>query len=56
MVGEQEVIFDPNAALERLATAAPQIETALIEGCGHDLFVVESTEVDRRIVEFLQRP
>jgi len=56
LVGEQEVIYDPHQALARLARSAPQIRAELVPGGGHDLFIAQAAEVNRRIVEFLQAP
>jgi len=55
LLGENERFFDPTKALERLRRVAPHIESALLPGCGHDLFVVGAVEVNRRILEFLLR-
>ncbi|MFH1851681.1 MAG: alpha/beta hydrolase [Candidatus Neomarinimicrobiota bacterium] len=55
MVGDREVIYDPNAALERLRRVAPKIRTLLVPGAGHDLTIVRADLVDSKIVEFLQR-
>jgi pimeloyl-ACP methyl ester carboxylesterase len=53
LVGEQEVIFEPRQALARLARVAPHVRAELVPGCGHDLFIAQAAEGDRRIVAFL---
>ncbi|MCP4901287.1 MAG: alpha/beta hydrolase [bacterium] len=53
LTGENEKIYPPRQALERLARVAPQIETTLIRGAGHDLALVKADVVAQRILEFL---
>ncbi len=53
LVGENEKIYRALAAIERLNTVAPQIETQVIPDAGHDLTVVQTKLVNRRIVQFL---
>ena len=54
MVGENEKIYSPQEALSRLRRTAPQIETALIPGAGHDLTAVRADLVSQKILEFFE--
>ncbi len=54
LTGENEKIYPPLQALDRLARVAPQIETQLIHGAGHDLVLVQADAVTERILEFLK--
>ena len=54
MVGENEKIFSPEKALERLRSVAPRIRTELVPGAGHDLTVVQADLVNAKILEFLK--
>ncbi len=54
LVGEHErVCSDANAAVSRLNRVAPQIETAIIPGVGHDLFILQPEAVSHRVLQFL---
>lgn len=55
VVGEHETIFPPAEALARLRAVAPQIETVLLPGCGHDLFAAQAEAMSRHVLEFLDR-
>ncbi len=55
LVGENEKIYPALAAIERLTTVAPQIETQIIPDAGHDLTVVQTELVNRTVVQFLTR-
>ena len=54
LVGENEKIYSPQEALSRLRRTAPQIETALIPGAGHDLTAVRAALVSQKILEFFE--
>ncbi len=54
LVGENEVLYPANAALERLKRLAPQIETRLIPAAGHDLTIVQADLVNQLVLEFLK--
>lgn len=54
LAGDREVFFPPHEAVTKLNTLAPHIQTVLIPGAGHDLFVQRAEEVNRRVVEFFQ--
>lgn len=55
LVGENEKIYSPTNALERLHKVAPHIQTQLIKGAGHDLSMVQSKQVNKLILKFLSR-
>jgi len=56
LVGENEKIYPAEKAVNRLARVAPQIKTAILPGCGHDLTVLQAGLVNRRILDFLKTP
>lgn len=53
LVGENEKIYSANNALERLNQVAPNIQTQLVKGAGHDLSMVKAKQVNELILEFL---
>jgi pimeloyl-ACP methyl ester carboxylesterase len=55
LVGENEKIYSAQAAVQRLRTVAPHIETEIIPDTGHDLTIVQAAMVNRRVLEFLSR-
>jgi pimeloyl-ACP methyl ester carboxylesterase len=55
LVGEHEKIYSAAKAIDRLKRVAPQIRTEMIPGAGHDITVVQSDLVSRRILEFLSQ-
>ena len=55
LVGEHEKLYPPDRAIQRLAETAPQIESVLVPGAGHDLTVVRADPVNQLILEFLDR-
>ena len=56
LVGENEKIYSPQEAIQRLNRISPQINTALIPNAGHDLTVVQSDMVNKIILNFLEQP
>lgn len=56
LVGENEKIYSAEKAVERLSAVAPQIETEVIPEAGHDLTIVQSEMVNKKILEFLKQP
>jgi pimeloyl-ACP methyl ester carboxylesterase len=54
LVGEHEVIYSAQEAIGRLNSAAPQIKTELIPDAGHDLTMVQSELVNKKVIEFLK--
>ena len=55
MVGENEKIYSPFKAVERLNSIAPLIITEIIPGAGHDLSVVQADVVNQKILDFLEK-
>ncbi len=55
VVGENEKIYSAQEAVRRLSTVAPQIETAVVAGAGHDLTIVQATIVNQLVLDFLRR-
>jgi pimeloyl-ACP methyl ester carboxylesterase len=56
LIGEHEKIYSAHEALDRLHRVAPDIQTELVPGAGHDLTAVQADLVDTLIIEFLSRP
>ena len=54
VVGENERICDPQAAIARLNAVAPQIQSVMIPGAGHDAVWVQTEAVRRAVLEFLE--
>ena len=55
LVGEHEKIYAAGPALARLKRLAPQIQTRLIPGAGHDLWWVQAQAVTSAMLAFLTR-
>lgn len=53
LVGENEKIYSATKAVSRLTRVAPQVRTEVIRGAGHDLTIVRSDLVTRKVTEFL---
>jgi pimeloyl-ACP methyl ester carboxylesterase len=53
LIGENEVIYDPRAALERAARLVPNIEVGAIPRAGHGLTFDQAEMVNARILAFL---
>jgi pimeloyl-ACP methyl ester carboxylesterase len=53
LVGENEKIYSPLAAVERLNRVNPAIETRVVQGAGHDLTLVKAELVDSLVLQFL---
>ena len=54
LVGENEVIYSAQEAVARLNAVAPQVETEIIPNAGHDITIVQSVLVNKRVIEFLK--
>jgi pimeloyl-ACP methyl ester carboxylesterase len=52
LFGVNEKIYSPLKACERLGSAAPQIQTQMLAGAGHDLSVVRADKVNGEILQF----
>jgi pimeloyl-ACP methyl ester carboxylesterase len=53
LVGENEVLYSAQKAVQRLNAVAPHIRTGVIPGAGHDLTLVQPEMVGQKVVEFL---
>jgi pimeloyl-ACP methyl ester carboxylesterase len=56
LVGDNEKIYSARAAVRRLGRVSPQVTAGIVPGAGHDLSVVQSEIVNRRVLEFLRAP
>lgn len=56
LVGENEKIYSPLEAIQRLKEVAPHMKTELIPNAGHDLTVVQAEMVNRIVQDFLEQP
>jgi pimeloyl-ACP methyl ester carboxylesterase len=56
LVGENEVIYSISGeeAVAKLNLVAPEVETELFRGCGHDITLVQVDQFNRRVLEFIQ--
>jgi pimeloyl-ACP methyl ester carboxylesterase len=52
LIGEDEVLYDPHAALARARRLIPQLESDLVPRASHDMSFTRHDVVDARIVEF----
>lgn len=53
LVGENEVLYSAQKAVQRLNEVAPQLGTEVIPKAGHDLTVVQAAMVNQKALEFL---
>lgn len=56
VIGEHEIIYPAQEALDRLARVAPQVERLVIRGAGHDMTWLKPGEVNRQVLAFLDAP
>ncbi|UTB32375.1 MAG: alpha/beta hydrolase [Methanobacterium sp. ERen5] len=56
MVGENEKIYSPTKAVNRIKSVAPQIKTEIIPNAGHDLTSVQNKMINSKVLEFLSNP
>jgi pimeloyl-ACP methyl ester carboxylesterase len=54
LIGQQEVIYDPAASLERARRLVPNFEGELVPRSSHDMCFSQSQLVNARILEFLK--
>lgn len=52
MIGDREVIYDPEAVAERARRLIPGARVEIVPGAGHALFYDRPDVVNRRIIEF----
>jgi len=55
LIGQQEVIYDPVAALERARRLMPIIQAELIARASHDMVFSRAKTVNQRILDFLKK-
>jgi pimeloyl-ACP methyl ester carboxylesterase len=54
LIGQQEAIYNPVAAVARARQLIPNIQAEIIPEAGHDLPVSQSETVDQQVLEFLK--
>lgn len=54
LVGEKEVIYDPQAALQRARATIPQIEAEILPGGGHAFPMDQPERTNERLLKFLR--
>jgi pimeloyl-ACP methyl ester carboxylesterase len=54
LVGEQEALYDPVAAVERAQRLVSNVQTQLIPQAGHDLPASQPQTVNKRVLQFLK--
>ena len=55
LIGEQEVIYNPVASLERARRLIPHLEADLIPNASHDMTYFQASKVNQRILAFLKK-
>jgi len=55
LIGQQEVIYDPVASVERARRLIPNIEADLIPYARQDMSYFQAAAVDERILKFIKR-
>jgi pimeloyl-ACP methyl ester carboxylesterase len=53
LIGQQEVIYNPAASLERARRLVPHLEAGLVPNSSHEMAYSQARIVDERILEFL---
>ncbi|MPM88925.1 hypothetical protein SDC9_136029 [bioreactor metagenome] len=53
IAGENEIVYDPVAAIEKVNRLIPNVETKLVPNAGHLFSMEQSTLVNKHILEFL---
>lgn len=56
LVGENEKMYSAQDAVERLNTVALNIMKEIIPDAGHDLTIVQTDNVNKIILEFIENP
>jgi pimeloyl-ACP methyl ester carboxylesterase len=54
LIGENEVIYDAAAALDRARRLVPDIQGELVPQCNHDMSISQHQIVDARVLDFLE--
>jgi pimeloyl-ACP methyl ester carboxylesterase len=55
ILGEREIMYNPQAALKRARQLIPHIEAEIMPNCGHALNRDQPHQVDERILEFIRK-
>ena len=55
LIGDREVIYDPQAAIRRATRLIPRIEAEIIPNANHFLTFDQSVSVDARVLSFLKQ-
>ena len=53
LIGENEVLYDPSAAVDRARRCIPDVDAELVANCSHDMCASQSRIVNARVHEFL---
>ncbi len=53
LIGENEVLYSAQDAIQRLEDVAPRIQKEIIPNAGHDLLLVQMEMVNQKILAFL---
>jgi len=53
LIGENEVMYDPSMALERIRQLIPDFKAELVQECSHEMCGSQSRIVDARVLDFL---
>jgi pimeloyl-ACP methyl ester carboxylesterase len=56
LVGDQEMICDPRASVDRVRRLIPNAEAEIVPGAGHGLCLEQAERVNARLLEFLLSP
>jgi pimeloyl-ACP methyl ester carboxylesterase len=54
LIGQQEVIYDPQASVERARKLMPHLEAQLVPEASHDMTYFQAKVVNERILKFLK--
>ena len=54
LIGQQEVLYDPEAAVGRARRLIPNFEGGLVPQANHEMTISQHEIVDRRVLEFLK--
>jgi pimeloyl-ACP methyl ester carboxylesterase len=54
VVGTNEMLYSPYKAIEHLKKVAPDVQSLLIQGAGHEMTFTKAAEINGAVLEFLQ--
>lgn len=55
LIGREEALYDPKAALERARRLIPDFQGELVPRANHEMTISKHEYVDRHVLEFLKR-